>query len=162
MMVVKIRLKNLLASGSDTWAEWKTLEKFSPSLSAPCIWYLLLFSADNADFKRRLHQSVSTNKCATMLIMIHLIQGDCIICATKLIMIIWCMIKSIIMLLSKVIAAEGEHKASRALRHAAEVIADSPAALQVDLDKQTQTDRWTDTDTQTDTQHTVADSLAAL
>ena len=51
------------------------------------------------------------------------------------------MIKSIIMLLSKVIAAEGEHKASRALRHAAEVIADSPAALQVDLDKQTQTDR---------------------
>ena len=45
------------------------------------------------------------------------------------------------MLLSKVIAAEGEHKASRALRHAAEVIADSPAALQVDLDKQTQTDR---------------------
>ena len=29
------------------------------------------------------------------------------------------------------IAAEGEHKASRALRHAAEVIADSPAALQV-------------------------------
>ena len=47
------------------------------------------------------------------------------------------------MLLSKVIAAEGEHKASRALRHAAEVIADSPAALQVDLDKQTQTDRCT-------------------
>ena len=32
---------------------------------------------------------------------------------------------------SKVIAAEGEHKASRALRHAAEVICDSPAALQV-------------------------------
>ena len=31
----------------------------------------------------------------------------------------------------QVIAAEGEHKASRALRHAAEVIADSPAALQV-------------------------------
>ena len=31
----------------------------------------------------------------------------------------------------KVIAAEGEHKASRALRHAAEVICDSPAALQV-------------------------------
>ena len=30
-----------------------------------------------------------------------------------------------------VIAAEGEHKASRALRHAAEVIVDSPAALQV-------------------------------
>ena len=29
------------------------------------------------------------------------------------------------------IAAEGEHKASRALKHAAEVIADSPAALQV-------------------------------
>ena len=32
---------------------------------------------------------------------------------------------------AKVIAAEGEHKASRALRHAAEVIAESPAALQV-------------------------------
>ena len=32
---------------------------------------------------------------------------------------------------AKVITAEGEHKASRALRHAAEVIADSPAALQV-------------------------------
>ena len=33
---------------------------------------------------------------------------------------------------AKVIAAEGEHKASRALRHAAEVICDSPAALQVE------------------------------
>jgi erythrocyte band 7 integral membrane protein len=32
---------------------------------------------------------------------------------------------------AKVIAAEGEHKASRALRHAAEVIMDCPAALQV-------------------------------
>ena len=32
---------------------------------------------------------------------------------------------------AKVIAAEGEHKASRALRQAAEVITDSPAALQV-------------------------------
>merc|ERR1712037_997459 len=32
---------------------------------------------------------------------------------------------------AKVIAAEGEHKASRSLRHAAEVIADSPAALQL-------------------------------
>ena len=32
---------------------------------------------------------------------------------------------------SQVIAAEGEHKASRALRLAAEVITDSPAALQV-------------------------------
>merc|ERR1719266_559789 len=32
---------------------------------------------------------------------------------------------------AKVIAAEGEHKASRALRHAAEVITDSPAALQL-------------------------------
>ena len=31
---------------------------------------------------------------------------------------------------AKVIAAEGEHKASRALRHAAEIIVDSPAALQ--------------------------------
>ena len=33
---------------------------------------------------------------------------------------------------AKVIAAEGEHKASRALRHAAEIITDNPAALQVD------------------------------
>ena len=32
---------------------------------------------------------------------------------------------------AKVIAAEGEHKASKALRLAAEVIIDSPAALQV-------------------------------
>ena len=32
---------------------------------------------------------------------------------------------------AKVIAAEGEHKASRALRQAAEVIVDSPAALQL-------------------------------
>ena len=32
---------------------------------------------------------------------------------------------------AKVIAAEGEHKASRALRHAAEIIMESPAALQV-------------------------------
>jgi erythrocyte band 7 integral membrane protein len=32
---------------------------------------------------------------------------------------------------AKVIAAKGEHKASRALRHAADVIADCPAALQV-------------------------------
>ena len=32
---------------------------------------------------------------------------------------------------AKVIAAEGEHKASRSLHHAAEVIMDSPAALQV-------------------------------
>ena len=32
---------------------------------------------------------------------------------------------------AKVIAAEGEHKASRALKHAAEVIIDSPAALQL-------------------------------
>ena len=36
---------------------------------------------------------------------------------------------------AKVIAAEGEHKASRALRHAADVISDSPAALQVTLGK---------------------------
>ena len=36
-------------------------------------------------------------------------------------------------LFTKVIAAEGEHKASRALRMAAEVIMDSPAALQVGL-----------------------------
>ena len=34
---------------------------------------------------------------------------------------------------AKVIAAEGEHKASRALKHAAEVILDSPAALQADI-----------------------------
>ena len=34
---------------------------------------------------------------------------------------------------AKVIAAEGEHKASEALKHAAEVIIDSPAALQVIL-----------------------------
>ena len=33
---------------------------------------------------------------------------------------------------AKVIAAEGEHKASRALRHAAEIVVDNPAALQVD------------------------------
>ena len=31
----------------------------------------------------------------------------------------------------QVIAAEGEHKASRALRHAAEVIMENPGALQV-------------------------------
>ena len=30
------------------------------------------------------------------------------------------------------IAAEGEHKASRALRHAADVISENPAALQVE------------------------------
>ena len=35
---------------------------------------------------------------------------------------------------AKVIAAEGEHKASKALKHAAEVIIDSPAALQVQSD----------------------------
>ena len=34
---------------------------------------------------------------------------------------------------AKVIAAEGEHKASRSLRQGAEVIMDSPAALQVNL-----------------------------
>ena len=32
---------------------------------------------------------------------------------------------------AKVIAAEGEHKASRALRHAADVVMENPAALQV-------------------------------
>ena len=36
---------------------------------------------------------------------------------------------------AKVIAAEGEHKASKALKHAAEVIIDSPAALQVKTKK---------------------------
>merc|ERR1712212_1321415 len=61
---------------------------------------------------------------------------------------------------AKVIAAEGEHKASRALRHAAEVIADSPAALQVclfllmeydrDRHRQTQTDTDRHRQTQTD------------
>lgn len=35
---------------------------------------------------------------------------------------------------AKVIAAEGEQKASRALKEAAEVIAESPAALQVFID----------------------------
>ena len=35
------------------------------------------------------------------------------------------------MIISKVIAAEGEHKASRALRHAADVITGNPAALQL-------------------------------
>ena len=38
---------------------------------------------------------------------------------------------------AKVIAAEGEHKASRSLRQAAEVIMDSPAALQVNLHQST-------------------------
>ena len=33
------------------------------------------------------------------------------------------------------IAAEGEHKASRALRHAADVISENPAALQVTMIK---------------------------
>ena len=32
---------------------------------------------------------------------------------------------------AKVIAAEGEHKSSRALAHAAEIISQTPAALQV-------------------------------
>lgn len=32
---------------------------------------------------------------------------------------------------AKVIAAEGEHKSSRALAHAADIIGQSPAALQV-------------------------------
>jgi erythrocyte band 7 integral membrane protein len=35
---------------------------------------------------------------------------------------------------AKVIAAEGEHKASRALKHAADVIIDRPGALQVNYD----------------------------
>ena len=34
---------------------------------------------------------------------------------------------------AKVIAAEGEHQASRALRHAAETINECPSALQVNL-----------------------------
>ena len=39
---------------------------------------------------------------------------------------------------AKVIAAEGEHKASRSLRQAAEVITDSPAALQVGQENYTE------------------------
>ena len=35
---------------------------------------------------------------------------------------------------AKVIAAEGEHKSSRALAHAAEIISQTPAALQVTID----------------------------
>ena len=34
---------------------------------------------------------------------------------------------------AKVIAAEGEHKASRSLSHAAEVISNNPAAIQVNI-----------------------------
>ena len=49
-----------------------------------------------------------------------------VICAPSLSSILVLVFKS-----PKVIAAEGEHKASRALRHAAEVISDNPAALQV-------------------------------
>ena len=36
---------------------------------------------------------------------------------------------------AKVIAAEGEHKASRALKHAADIINESPGALQVKIIK---------------------------
>ena len=36
---------------------------------------------------------------------------------------------------AKVIAAEGEHKSSRALAHAAEIISQTPAALQVGPNK---------------------------
>ena len=43
---------------------------------------------------------------------------------------------------AKVIAAEGEHRASRALKHAAEVIVDSPAALQVSLTFEGFHDKW--------------------
>ena len=43
---------------------------------------------------------------------------------------------------AKVIAAEGEHKASRALRHAAEVIMENPAALQVERFIISQTDNF--------------------
>ena len=43
----------------------------------------------------------------------------------------------------QVIAAEGEQKASRALREAAEVIIDSPAALQViDADNKVENIMW--------------------
>ena len=59
------------------------------------------------------------------------------------------------------IAAEGEHKASRALRHAAEVIIDSPAALQVLLivfswntdTTDTDADKDKDTDSDVDLHH---------
>ena len=43
---------------------------------------------------------------------------------------------------AKVIAAEGEHKASRALHQAAEVIMDSPAALQVKMAKSFRVGRY--------------------
>ena len=39
--------------------------------------------------------------------------------------------RSVYDLILQVIAAEGEHKASRALRHAADIITGNPAALQV-------------------------------
>ena len=54
-----------------------------------------------------------------------------IIIVMTIIVIIITMMTMIMKFSKKVIAAEGEHKASRALRHAAEVICDSPAALQV-------------------------------
>ena len=38
---------------------------------------------------------------------------------------------------AKVIAAEGEHKSSRALAHAAEIISQTPAALQVGPNQKT-------------------------
>ena len=58
------------------------------------------------------------------------------------------------------IAAEGEHKASRALRHAAEVICDSPAALQVLFSGKT--DRIRHRNRQKDTAKIICDSPAAL
>ena len=54
-----------------------------------------------------------------------------IIIVMTIIVIIITMMTMLMGFSKKVIAAEGEHKASRALRHAAEVICDSPAALQV-------------------------------
>ena len=42
---------------------------------------------------------------------------------------------------AKVIAAEGEHKASRSLRHAADTINQCPAALQVSLQSVSLTQR---------------------
>ena len=46
-------------------------------------------------------------------------------------MVVIIMDKVLIILLSKVISAEGEHKASRALKHAADVLMDNSGAMQV-------------------------------
>ena len=64
-------------------------------------------------------------KVITFIITFFIVNINMMIISTKL------MIK--VMVYMQVIAAEGEHKASRSLRLAAEVIADSPAALQVGM-----------------------------